>query len=139
MRRGEVVTATGEGKVGFVDAEDIAAVATALLLAAEPPADEYVLTVPQALSWGDVCARVSEVTGRPVEHRSLSVAAITEMMTGFGIPSDFAAMLAGMDEAISRGAEDRTTATVQRVAGRPPRSMADFLAAHRDLLLEPVA
>lgn len=134
VRRGRVTTATGEGRVGFVDAEDIAAVATMLLLTDQPPADEYVLTGPQALSWAEVCALAGEVSGHPVEHQSLSVAAIAEMMTGSGIPADFAAMLAGLDEAISHGAEDRTTDTVQRVTGRPPRSMADFLAAHRDLL-----
>lgn len=134
VRRGEVVTATGDGRVAFIDAEDIAAVATTLLLAEQAPADEHVLTGPQSLSWGEVCALASEVTGRTVEHRSLSTAAITKMMTGFGIPPDFASMLAGMDEAISHGAEDRTTDAVQRIIGYPPRSMADFLTAHRDLL-----
>lgn len=134
VRRGLVTNATGEGRVGFVDAEDIAEVAATLLLATDAPAGEYLLTGPQALGWPQVCALASEVTGRLVEHQSVSVAAITEMMTGFGIPAEFAAMLAGMEEAIRLGAEDRTTDAVERVTGRPPRSMADFLAAHRDLL-----
>lgn len=35
-----------------------------------------------------------------------------------------------VDEAIRHGSEDRTTDTVRRVTGRPPRSVADFLRAH---------
>ncbi len=42
------------------------------------------------------------------------------------MPAEFAAMLAGMDRAIAEGAEDRTTDTVQRLTGLPPRSFHAF-------------
>jgi hypothetical protein len=35
-------------------------------------------------------------------------------------------MLAGMDRAIAVGSEDRTTDTVQRLTGHPPRSFHTF-------------
>jgi hypothetical protein len=35
-------------------------------------------------------------------------------------------MLAGLDRAIAEGTEDRTTDTVQRLTGRPPRSFRAF-------------
>jgi hypothetical protein len=38
-------------------------------------------------------------------------------------------MLAGLDEAISEGAEDRVTTTVEDVTGRKPRSFREFVAA----------
>ncbi|WP_315656404.1 ergot alkaloid biosynthesis protein [Amycolatopsis sp. PS_44_ISF1] len=47
-RRGEIVTATGEARVGFVDATDIAAVAVHALTDAEPHSTEHVLTGPAA-------------------------------------------------------------------------------------------
>ena len=42
-----IVTATGEGRVGFVDADDIAAVAVHALLDETRPAAELVLTAPR--------------------------------------------------------------------------------------------
>jgi hypothetical protein len=45
---------------------------------------------------------------------------------------EFAAVLAGLDEDIRHGAEDRVAPTVQSVTGRPARSFAEFVAAHRD-------
>ncbi len=53
-----------------------------------------------------------------------------ERLTASGVPERFADLLAGMDRAISEGAEDRTTPTVERVTGRPPRSFADHAAAN---------
>ena len=46
-----IVTATGEGRVSFVDADDIAAVAVHALLDETRPAAELVLTGPEALSY----------------------------------------------------------------------------------------
>jgi len=46
------------------------------------------------------------------------------------MPKNYAALLAGMDEAIAREAEDRTTNEVERITGRSPAKLEDFLAAH---------
>lgn len=47
--RGEIATATGDGRIGFIDARDIAAAAASALLAPDPPNTRYVLTGPQAV------------------------------------------------------------------------------------------
>jgi hypothetical protein len=39
-------------------------------------------------------------------------------------------VLAGLDEDIRGGAEDRTTDTVRRITGHGPRSFRDFAKAH---------
>ncbi|WP_221760941.1 hypothetical protein [Kibdelosporangium aridum] len=54
--------ATGNGRVGFVDAEDIAAVATHALTDERAPNTDLVLTGPEALSYAD---SVQRITGRP--------------------------------------------------------------------------
>ena len=56
---------------------------------------------------------------------------LTARYAGFGIPQRYASMLAGMDEAIANGAEDRTTMDVQQITGRPANRLASFLATHR--------
>lgn|GEM_PF-6634394 len=55
-------------------------------------------------------------------HRSLSYEQLRDRLTAV-VPVEFAVMLAGMDRAIAEGAEDRVTDTVQRLTGRPARTL----------------
>ncbi|MER6194211.1 NAD(P)H-binding protein [Streptomyces cyaneofuscatus] len=121
---GVIRTATGEGRVGFVDAEDIAAVAVRALVDERAPNADLVITGPQALSYGDIAAVLTEVTGRTVVHQRLTREEMAERLAA-EMPAAFAGMLADMDRAIAGGAEDRTTGTVERITGRPPH---DFRA-----------
>lgn len=123
---GAVLTASGEGRVGFIDAEDIAAVAVRALTDEQAPNTDLVLTGPQTLSYDDVAAIVTEVTGRPVVHRHLTFEQLRDRWAA-EIPLEFATMLAGMDRAIAEGAEDRTSDTVLRLTGRPPGTFRAFV------------
>lgn len=125
---GEIVSATGTGRVAFIDPDDIAEVAVRALTDDEPHRTDHVLTGPEALSYADAAALLSVHWGRPVRHRAVSAAELTARLTAAGVPADFAPLLAGLDVAIAAGAEDRTTDTVARLTGRRPRSLADFLA-----------
>ncbi|MFD3919020.1 NAD(P)H-binding protein [Streptomyces sp. NPDC058595] len=127
---GTVSTATGEGRVGFVDADDIAAVAVHALTDDRAPNTDLVITGPQALSYGDIAAAVTEVTGRAVTHRRLTYARMRDHLAA-AMPAEFAAMLAGLDRSIAGGSEDRTTDTVHRLTGRPPGTFRAF--AEREL------
>ncbi|MEJ8649557.1 NAD(P)H-binding protein [Streptomyces sp. MS1.AVA.3] len=126
---GVIRSATGEGRVGFIDADDIAAVAVRALTDEPPPAHDLVLTGPQALSYDDIAATLTAVTGRPVHHRPLTYEQLRDRLAA-GIPAEFAALLAGLDRAIADGAEDRVTDTVERLTGRPPRSFRAFAEEH---------
>ncbi|MDN3258658.1 NAD(P)H-binding protein [Streptomyces sp. CSDS2] len=127
---GVIRTAAGSGRVGFVDADDIAAVAVRALTDDRAPDTDLVLTGPQALGYDDIAAILTEVTGRPVTHRPLTYERMRDRLAG-QLPVEFAEMLAGMDRAIAAGAEDRTTDTVQRLTGRPPHSFREV--AEREL------
>ncbi|MFE2605600.1 NmrA family NAD(P)-binding protein [Streptomyces mirabilis] len=127
---GVILTATGDGRVGFVDAEDIAAVAVRALTDEQAPDADLILTGPQALSYDDVAAIITEVGGRPVVHRHLTFDQLRDRWAE-EILLEFATMLAGMDRAIADGAEDRTSDTVQRLTGRPPGTFRAF--AEREL------
>ncbi|MEV7416361.1 NmrA family NAD(P)-binding protein [Streptomyces sp. NPDC089919] len=116
---GALWTATGDGRVGFVDAEDIAAVAVHALTDPTPLNTDLVLTGPEALGYDDIARILSEVTGRPVTHRRLTHDALRDRLAVL-LPPEFAAMLADMDRAIAEGAEARVTDTVHRLTGRPP-------------------
>ncbi|MEU2435494.1 NAD(P)H-binding protein [Streptomyces rubradiris] len=127
---GVILTAAGSGRVGFVDADDIAAVAVHALTDDRAPDTDLVLTGPQALGYDDIAAVVTEVTGRPVTHRPLTYERMRDRLAE-QLPVEFAEVLAGMDRAIAEGAEDRTTDTVQRLTGRPPHGFREV--AEREL------
>ena len=129
---GCIYSATQDGRVPFIDAADIAAVAVEALLDPAFSSGERVLTGPEALSYDDVADRISAVAQRPVRHCRLSVEELAHRYTGFGIPEDYAGTLARMDEAISHGAEDRTTTEVEQATRRKPTKLTAFLAAHRE-------
>ncbi|MGW6979901.1 NmrA family NAD(P)-binding protein [Streptomyces sp. NPDC054932] len=131
---GAIRTAAGTGRVGFVDADDIAAVAVHALTDDRAPNTDLVLTGPEALSHDDVAAIVTRVTGRAVVHHHLTHEEMCDRLAAV-IPPEFAAMLASMDRAIAEGAEDRTTDTVRRLTGRP----ANPFRAVAERELQPVA
>ncbi|MFG2712877.1 NAD(P)H-binding protein [Streptomyces goshikiensis] len=116
---GVIRTAAGEGRVGFVDAEDIAAVAFHALTDLRAPNTDLILTGPSALSHREVAEVLSGITGRPVAHEELTPEQMRDRLAAF-MPAEFAALLTDMDRAIAAGAEDRTTDTVRRVTGLPP-------------------
>ncbi|MFC9243959.1 NmrA family NAD(P)-binding protein [Streptomyces sp. NPDC057136] len=123
---GAILTASGDGRVGFIDAEDIAAVAVRALTDEKAPNTDLVLTGPQSLSYDDVAAVITEVTGRPVVHQHLTFEQLRDRWAA-EIPLEFATMLAGMDRAIAGGAEDRTSDTVERLTGCPPGTFRAFV------------
>ncbi|MFD2416849.1 NmrA family NAD(P)-binding protein [Amycolatopsis pigmentata] len=125
VRAGEIVTATGSGRVGFVDAEDIAAVAVRALTDQRPHNTEHLITGPEALSYAEAAAIIGEVTGRPVVHRAVEAPELVKRLSP--LPPEFAAILAALDVAIAAGAEDRVTDTVARVTGRPARDFRTFV------------
>jgi uncharacterized protein YbjT (DUF2867 family) len=125
-RGGEIVTATGDARVAFVDAGDIAAVAVRALTDTEPHNTEHVLTGPQALSYAEAAEIVAARLGRPVRHRAVSTTEFATRLTAYGIPEAFAAVLAALDEGVRHGAEDRVTPAVEQITGRPARSFRTF-------------
>jgi uncharacterized protein YbjT (DUF2867 family) len=126
VREGEIVTATGNGRVAFIDAADIAAVAGHALTDDIPHNTEHVLTGPEALSYADAAEILTRQTGRPVRHRSVPAEEAAQRIAAHGIPMQFAKVLAALDVDIRGGAEDRVTTTVEDVTGCAAGSFGAF-------------
>ncbi|RSN54455.1 ergot alkaloid biosynthesis protein [Amycolatopsis sp. WAC 04182] len=132
-RHGEIRTAAADGRVGWIDARDIAAAASALLT--EPdvgPSDQrdYLLTGPKALSYRDAAAIITARTGRPVRVVSTGVDEQAANYRAAGVPAEFAAAIAAVEDGIRAGREDRVSTAVLDLTGRPPRTFAEFAQEH---------
>lgn len=121
-----IYSATGTGRVGFIDADDIAAAAVTALTAGTAMNADAILTGPEALSYDDIAAVVSASAGRTVRHVALEPEALLAHLSALGVPPGYADALVQLDLVISDGAEDRTTTGVMDLTGRRPRSFQTF-------------
>jgi uncharacterized protein YbjT (DUF2867 family) len=126
--RGELVSATGSGRVGFIDARDIARVGAAALTGATAPNDDPILTGPRALSYDDVAAIIGRAAGAGVRHVDIAADRLRAHFERAGMSPEYASMLAQLDSAIAAGAEDSVTGEVHRLTGTAPRSFEEFAA-----------
>lgn len=132
-RHGEIRTVAGDGRLGWIDARDIAAAASALL--AEPGAEpgdqrDYLLTGPKALNYGDTAAIITARTGRPVRVVHIGADEQAANYRAAGMPAEFAAALAAVEDGIRAGREDQVSTAVLDLTGRPPRTFAEFVQDH---------
>jgi ergot alkaloid biosynthesis protein len=127
---GRITSATGSGAVAFIHVDDIAEVAVRALIDQPAHNRAHLITGPQALTYGDVAAAISGVCGYAVRHENISPRELASRWSAMGLPADYATMLANMDEAISHGAENRTTTAVKDVTGREPTRFVDFVRAN---------
>src|SRR5207245_9911999 len=126
-REGRIRSASGDGKIPFIDARDIAAVAAAALTAPGHEGKKYVLTGPEALGYGDVARIIGKAVGRPVEYVAESLEEARERLVRAGAPpSMIESTLALAAYQRAGGPTAEVSKTVEEILGRPPRSFAKF-------------
>ena len=130
---GVVYSATGDGPVAFIDAEDIALAAASLLLAPSAPNRDFVLTGPRPVSYDEAARMLSAAAGWRVDHRRISEAELAGRWLKTGLPEEHARTLAAMDVMIAAGAENRVTDDFASITGQKPRTFETFVARCADL------
>jgi NAD(P)H dehydrogenase (quinone) len=128
--RGLILAPAGDGRVGFVAASDVAAVAARALTAADPP-DIQVITGPEALDYADVAARISAVFAREVDYDDITPEKARSMMLDNGVPPWQAEGMIELFDWVSHGGCDTVTDTVRATAGEDARSLEHWLNEQR--------
>jgi uncharacterized protein YbjT (DUF2867 family) len=125
---GVIYAPIGEGRVPFIDARDIAAVAAEVLLHADAHAGKkYFLTGGEAVGYGDLAAALSEATGRPVTYRPISMEEARSRAAVRGVAAEtIDAMLAIAAYQKDGGPTAIVSPRVQEILGRAPRTVGDF-------------
>jgi uncharacterized protein YbjT (DUF2867 family) len=122
----------GDSRVSMVDTRDVAAVAAVVLTEEGHAGGQYDLTGPEAISNADVAAKLSTALGRSVNYVDVPDNAVREALLKAGLNPWFADALVGLFEDYRHSGTDgyasAVTDTVERLTGRPPRSLDDLLA-----------
>jgi uncharacterized protein YbjT (DUF2867 family) len=121
----------GEARISMVDTRDVAAVAAVVLTEPGHAGTSYDVTGPEALSYADAAAKLTRAMGRPISYVAVPDEPVRQALLGFGLTPWFADALIGLYQDYRRSGTDgyaaQVTDTVQRLTGRPARTLDDLL------------
>lgn len=119
----------GDGRVPFIDTRDIAAVAAEVLLHPDTHiGKKYVLTGGAAVGYADLAAELTKATGRAIAYRPITMEDARARLTRLGQPAELIdATLAIAAYQRDGGPTAVVSPTVERLLGRPPRTIRDFV------------
>ncbi|MGY1810501.1 nucleoside-diphosphate sugar epimerase [Blastococcus sp. SYSU D00669] len=120
---GELAFPGGGASVAWIDARDIAAVAERALLDEGHAGQVHELTGPESLSLPRTAELLSRAVGYPVVHREVSIDDAVAGTDGFERELSVLTF-----ERVRSGSFAVVTDAVQRVTGRPARTLEAFLA-----------
>ncbi|WHM38398.1 NAD(P)H-binding protein [Streptomyces sp. BPTC-684] len=121
----------GDGRVSGVAHDDIADVATAVLLEEEEHYGvTYDVTGPAALTLADVAAELSRVAGREITYLPETREEAFASRAGYGAEEWEVTGWVSSYEAIAAGEMATVADTVPRLAGHGAQSFAEYLDAH---------
>jgi len=110
----------GDGKTSFATRLDMAEAAASILAGEGHENKEYVVANTNKYSLNDVATILSEISGRQITYTSPATEVYIDTLSNAG-------MFAGFSEAIKQGEFDTATSDLEKLIGRKPASMKDFL------------
>lgn len=130
--RGEIAVPAGDGRTSFVDARDVGAVGARVLAEDGHEYCAYAVTGPEALTYHEVADVFTEELGRDVRYVDPSVLSFVRRQRRAGRPLGFALLMVGIYTTARLGLAARVTDDAERVLGREPFSMREYVADHRE-------
>ena len=126
-------SSVGDGRIGMVDARDVAAVAAHI--AASPSGHDqktYWPSGPETLSYPDAAKVLSDVLGRSIAYRRTTAAQDKQAMIDAGVPAAVAEDNVRALGLFDQGDADYVTDDIPTLLGRPARGFAQFAADYSE-------
>lgn len=117
----------GNGKAAFTVRLDIAEAAANILLTTGHENKEYVFTNTENTGLNEVAGFLGELSGKQVKYMDPSKAEYLETVTKAGLPPEYAEMLVSFSEAIEQGEFEAVNTDLERLLGRKPTSLFNYL------------
>ena len=122
----------GEARISMVDTRDVAQIAAVVLTEPGHAGAHYDVTGPEALPYPDVAGSSPVRWAARSAYVDVPDKAVMHALLGAGLTEWFAGALVGLYQDYRRSGPDgyaaQVTNTVERLAGRPARSLDDLLA-----------
>ena len=139
LAEGLIYSPIGDGRVPFIDTRDIAAVAALVLQHPDAHAGKkYVLTGGTAVGLADLATALTQATGRTITYRPITMETARARMAARGMGAAFIdANLAIAAYQRDGGPTATVSPTVERLIGRAPLTIHDFVRDYRTSFISP--
>lgn len=124
---GKMYWGMGDGKMGMIDVRDIADVAAKVVMEEGHDGIIYDLTGPESISFHDVARELSEALDREISYLPVPPEAVESSMKQLGAGDWMSKLMRDYSEAYASGWGDFVTEDVEKVLGRKPRSIREFI------------
>ena len=131
IERGELVGATGGGRVSVAARADYAEAAAVVVGDLDGQGHEnstYELGGEPGFTFAELAAELSRLSGREIVNRNVSVAELEQILVGAGLPAPAAAVFADVDRAIGAGELFVDSGDLARLIGRPTTPWQESVA-----------
>jgi NAD(P)H dehydrogenase (quinone) len=118
--------AAGDGKISGSPRADYAEAAAAVLAGDGHEGKVYELGG-EAFTLSELAAEIARQSGKPVTYTDLGEEKFREMLVGVGLPEAFAAILADVDRAASKGALFVPRDDLESLLGRPATPLSESI------------
>ncbi|MDA4844434.1 NAD(P)H-binding protein [Hoeflea poritis] len=127
-RKRKITAPVGKGRIAMVDVADVATAAEAVICSDRHFGETYTLTGPSAHSFDDIVGLLSDRLGHKIGFSSppaFAARIVLPLVTG--MPRWQSGLVVDLLSALKAGAQQETNGDVERLTGRPPRSIEDFI------------
>lgn len=125
--QGVIYAPMGNGRIGLVDARDIAAVAVEALTGEGHEGQTYKITGPEAISYYDVAKSFSDALGKEIKYVDVDPDEAYKSMIEAGMPEWLVKDIVGLNKEFAAGNGSDLSNDVQNVTGSKPRSINQFI------------
>jgi uncharacterized protein YbjT (DUF2867 family) len=129
---GKLYMSTGNGKVAYIDARDIATVGVEALLGSGHEGKTYDLTGPEALAADEIAEMISEVTGQKVAFVNIPEDVLRERIQQQDMADHMVNAILELNSYCRNGRLEQVTKEVEQVAGCKPHTFKQYIQDHKD-------
>ena len=135
-KNGAIYQPAAEGKIGWVDVRDIAAVNVEILLNPEKYKNQTLtITGSENLSYAEAVEQMNEVLGKEAQYIAVPDEAAVSAMTDLQFPPFIIDLMISLNHTIVDGYAEEVTDTVENITHKKPILFKQFVVDNKDVWL----
>ena len=127
IKTGVIYLPAGNGKAAFTSRTDMALAGAAVISGTGHENKTYEISVNKSYSFTDVAAILTELSGKQINYTAPDADTFSKVMVQAGVPEAGIQVMASFCKAIAQGEFDFPDSTLEKLIGRKPESINDFL------------
>ncbi len=128
LSTGQIIQPAGSGKSSAVLREELAEAAARVLTSEGHKNKTYMLSNNESVSYGDIAAAISEVSGKEVTYHSPEPEEFKSSLKEAGVPPEYIGIFTAFSVAQAKGELDVEDDSLEKLIGRKPVTAKEYIA-----------